>query len=144
MADEKTFDKANLLKFFSDAGPNAIVGAFVVITPGKTLYDDEERTRYQVEARTEALWAEKYGLAFVVQSVEFPDGGRTRLPKDHFLRQDRTAQMRYGNGVSSAVLARWAMELADQWRGVVEFCIPTEEIDLRTERKEPGIDAQPA
>lgn len=143
MTEEKTFDKADLLKFFSDAGPDAIVGAFIVISPGKTLYDDEDRTRFQVEARTEALWAEKYGLAFVVQSVEFPDGGRTRLHKDHFLRQDRTAQMRYGNGVSSAILARWALELADEWRRTVAYAIP-DEIDLRPERKEPGIEANPA
>ena len=130
MADEKTFDKADLLKFFSDSGPKAEVGTLTVIRPGKTLYDDADVTKYPVEARTEALWCEKYSLAFVVRSVEFPMGGATALNKEHWLRQGRITEMRDGNGANSAELARWAVDLAATWREDVTALLPVE-VDLR-------------
>jgi hypothetical protein len=137
MATVKTFDNADLLKFFADA---ATVGRLTVITPSRTLFGETEATRYPIEAKTEALWCEKYALAFVVQSVNFPDGGRTHLAKEHPLRQEPTVHVRYGSGGGSGSLVRWATELADNWSSAVKWWLPTEQIDLTkriTERTEP-------
>jgi hypothetical protein len=137
MATVKTFDNADLIRFFAET---ADVGHLTVITPSRTLFNETDTTRYPIEAKTEALWCEKYGLAFVVQSVNFPDGGRSHLAKDHPLRQDPTVHVRSGNGGGSAFLMRWSMELADNWCAAVKWWLPTEHIDLtkrRPERIEP-------
>ena len=84
------------------------------------------------------MWCEKYHLAILVQTVDFPDGGRSHLDKDHSLRQDPTHFVRYGG--NSAQLVRWATELADIWTDVVRWMLPSEPIDLTkrpTERIEP-------
>lgn len=106
MATEKTFDKADLLRFFV-SGDEAMVGKITVITPSRTLFGETDTMRYPIAAKTEALWCEKYRLALLVQSVDFPDGGRTHLPKNHPLRQDPTVQVKYGG--NSAQLVRWAV-----------------------------------
>ncbi len=56
---EKIFDKADLLKFFSETGDDATVGKFTVVAPSRTLFGETETSRLPVEARTEALWCEK-------------------------------------------------------------------------------------
>lgn len=141
MATEKTFDKADLLRFYHEDGSEAMVGKFAVIhppTPQQLAFDQEatkgETTRYPVIAETEALYCERYGFSVVMQSVVFPDGGNQYLPKLLPLRvlagEPRTA-LRYGG--SAAQLVRWATELADEWRDEVTGAMPVLAID-RTKR----------
>jgi hypothetical protein len=134
MATEKTFDKADLLRFFV-SGEEATVGKITVITPNRTLFGETDTTRYPVAAKTEALWCEKYRLAMLVQSVDFPDGGRAHLPKNHPLRQEPTVQVKYGG--NSAQLVRWAMEMADAWHSVIRWMLPSDPIDLTKRITEP-------
>ncbi len=90
MATEKTFDKADLLRFFCEAEADALVGKFTVIyppTPTQLAFDGDAETgetlRYGVAAETSALYCERYGFSVVIQSVVLPDGGRSTLPKYH-------------------------------------------------------------
>ncbi len=141
MATEKTFDKADLLRFYHEDGSEAMVGKFAVIhppTPQQLAFDQEatkgETTRYPVIAETVGLYCERYGFSVVMQSVVFPDGGNQYLPKLLPLRvlagEHRTI-IRYGG--SAAQLVRWATELADEWRDEVTGAMPVLAID-RTKR----------
>ena len=109
MAPEKTFDKADLVKFFNEVGHPASIGAATVIHSAPTLFGATETKRYPAEAQTIGLWCEKYGLAFLIQRVMWIDGGRDYVAPDqeHPLRERRTL-VRYGDGGSSAQLVRWA------------------------------------
>lgn len=127
MATVKIFDNADLLKFFAES---STVGRFTVIQPSKTLFGETETTRYPIGAKTEALWCEKYALAFVVQSVVFENGGWTHLAKDHPLRQKPTVHVRYGSGQGSGELGRWAADLSDAWRETVKMWLPNEPLDF--------------
>ncbi len=139
MTAEKTFDKADLLRFFHEAQNDALVGRFTVIhppTPQQLAFDDTAETgetvRYPVAAETTALHCERYGFAVVLQSVVFPDGGDQYLPKDATLRTlVRSERVITRNGGSSAQLVRWATELADEWRTQVAYWIPATPIDRR-------------
>jgi len=115
---EKTFDKADLLKFFDESGQEAIVGRVTVVLPPKDLYSESTTERHQVYAETEAMWCERYGFAVLVQRVR--SEGLHYLPKIHPLRTERPFQFRYGEGASSAALVRWAAEQADIWRSWVK------------------------
>lgn len=141
MATEKTFDKADLLRYFLKTDGDALVGKFTVIhppTPQQLAFDQEatkgETTRYPVVAETVGLHCERYGFSVVVQSVLFPDGGHQYLPKHHPLRvldSERRVTLRYGG--TSSQLVRWAVELAEEWRGEVTGVMPVLAID-RTRR----------
>lgn len=111
---EKTFDKADLLKFFDESGHEAVVGKLTVVAPVKGLFDETTTERYPIHAETEAMWCERYGFAVLVQRVRCE--GLQYLPKIHPLRMERPFQFRYGEGASSAALVRWAAEQADTWR----------------------------
>ena len=137
MATEKTFDKADLLRFYHEDGSEAMVGKFAVIhppTPQQLAFDQDatkgETTRYPVIAETVGLYCERYGFSVVMQSVVFPDGGNQYLPKLIPLRvlagEHRTI-IRYGGSV--AQLVRWATELADEWRDEVTGAMPVFAID---------------
>ena len=135
MAQEKTFDKAELIKFYDDGGGErtdeaAQVGVFKVIAPGD-LYGPKTDT-FPVVARTQGLHCERYGFAVILRTVEFPLGGWHYLPKDHPLRVYRTAQTPEieNRNLSAAELARWAVMMADDWRAVVAGLTPPT-IDLR-------------
>lgn len=130
MPQEKTFDRADLVRFFWESGFHAIVGRLQVLQPTPTLFGETEMKRYPVEAETVALWCERYRFAIVVQSVAFPDGGREHLPPHHPLRHERRVTVRYGDGGSSAQLVRWAAELADTYRAEMRGHIPVRTIDL--------------
>ena len=132
MTTQKTFDRADLVRFFHDHGNPAQVGSFTVIKPSPTLYGETENLRYPVEAQTTAYWCERSALCMVVQSVCFVDGGDRYLDKSHPLRQGRRVTVRYGDGGSSAQLVRWATELADDWRKEIGVYVPYRPIDLRT------------
>ncbi len=119
---EKTFDKADLLKFFDESGHAATVGKLTVVFPAKDLFGETTTERYLVEAVTTAMWCERYGFAVAVQRVVCD--GLHHLPRIHYLRTERPLHFRYGNGGSSAALVRWAMELADEWRLSVAASIP--------------------
>jgi len=146
MATEKTFDKADLLRFFLETDGDALVGRFTVIhppTPQQLAFDQEatkgETTRYPVVAETVGLHCERYGFSVVVQSVLFPDGGHQYLPKHHPLRvldSERRVTLRYGG--TSSQLVRWAVELAEEWRGEVGYAVPKVPID-RTAGAKDGI-----
>ena len=146
MAVEKTFDKADLLRFYLETDGDALVGKFSVIhppTPQQLAFDQEatkgETTRYPVVAETVGLHCERYGFSVVVQSVIFPDGGHQYLPKHHPLRvldSDRRVTLRYGG--SSSQLVRWAVDLAEEWRGEVGYAVPKVAID-RTAGARDGI-----
>ena len=69
----------------------------------------------------------------MVQSVVFPDGGYTYLPKSHPLRA--RPQVHVSHERSSAALTRWALEWSDAWRIVVRGDMPMEAIDY-TKREE--------
>lgn len=131
MAPEKTFDKADLVKFFNEVGHPASIGAATVIHPAPTLFGATETKRYPAEAQTIGLWCEKYGLAFLIQRVMWIDGGRDYVAPDqeHPLRERRTL-VRYGDGGSSAQLVRWAAELADAYRAEMAVWMPVAAIDL--------------
>ena len=146
MATEQTFDKADLLRFFLETDGDALVGRFTVIhppTPQQLAFDQEatkgETTRYPVVAETVGLHCERYGFSVVVQSVLFPDGGHQYLPKHHPLRvldSERRVTLRYGG--TSSQLVRWAVELAEEWRGEVGYAVPKVPID-RTAGAKDGI-----
>lgn len=140
MAQEKTFDKADLLKFFYETGMEAQVGRFRVVAPSPTLFGETEVTNHGVEARTQALWCERYGLAIVVQSIGFPDGGKHIFGDKHPLRQERRAQVRYCGEEPSGRLVRWVTDLADAWRDEVAQMLPQDTIDLRVTRQVEGTD----
>lgn len=131
MAQEKTFDKADLVKFFNEVGHPASIGAATVIHPAPTLFGATEMKRYPAEAQTIGLWCEKYGIAFLIQRVMWIDGGRDYVAPDqeHPLRERRTL-VRYGDGGSSAQLMRWAAELADAYRAEMAEWMPVAAIDL--------------
>lgn len=131
MAPEKTFDKADLVKFFNEVGHPASIGAATVIHPAPTLFGATETKRYPAEAQTIGLWCEKYGFAFLIQRVIWIDGGRDYVAPDqeHPLRERRTL-VRYGDGGSSAQLVRWAAELADAYRAEMAVWMPVAAIDL--------------
>ena len=131
MASEKTFDKADLVKFFNEVGHPASIGAATVIHPAPTLFGATETKRYPAEAQTIGLWCEKYGLAFLIQRVMWIDGGRDYVAPDqeHPLRERRTL-VRYGDGGSSAQLVRWAAELADAYREEMKVWMPHAAIDM--------------
>lgn len=131
MPQPKTFDRADLVRFFYDHGRDAEVGRFTVIKPSPTLFGQTENLRYPVEAQTTAYWCERYALCIVVQAVCFPDGGASYFGSDHALRQGRRVTVRNGDGGSSAELVRWVMELADEWRDEVSERVPVAAIDLR-------------
>jgi hypothetical protein len=142
MATEKTFDKADLLRFFHDADHDATVGKFTVIhppSPAQLAFDREAETgetiRYPVVAQTTALYCDRYDFSLCVQSVIFTDGGNQYLPKDEPLRvlaSQRRVTTRYGG--TSAQLVRWAVELAEEWRSMVRYALPLEPIDRRVQR----------
>ncbi len=144
MASEKTFDKADLLRYFLETDGDALVGKFTVIhppTPQQLAFDQEatkgETTRYPVVAETAGLHCERYGFSVVVQSVILPDGGHQYLPKNHPLRVltgERRVTLRYGG--SSSQLVRWAVELAEEWRGEVGYAVPKIAIDRTAGAKE--------
>lgn len=131
MATEKTFDKADLVKFFNEVGHPASIGAATVVHSAPTLFGATETKRYPAEAQTIGLWCEKYGLAFLIQRVMWIDGGRDYVApdQDHPLRERRTL-VRYGDGGSSAQLVRWAAELADAYREEMRLWMPAAAIDL--------------
>ncbi len=124
---EKTFDRADLLRFFDESGHQAAVGKLTVTFPPRDLYSEETKEYYQVEAQTQAFFCERYGFAVAVQSVI--SDGLHHLPKHHALRGDRPLHFRYGG--TSASLSRWAAQLADDWKLIVRGCIPPYPIDLR-------------
>ena len=146
MATEKTFDKADLLRYFLETDGDALVGKFTVIhppTPQQLAFDQEatkgETTRYPVVAETAGLHCERYGFSVVVQSVILPDGGHQYLPKHHPLRvltNERRVTLRYGG--TSSQLVRWAVDLAEEWRGEVGYAVPKLAID-RTAGAKDGI-----
>lgn len=139
MTAEKTFDKADLLRFFHETEGDAVVGKFTVIhppTPQQLAFDRDAETgetvRYPVAAETTALHCERYGFAVVLQSITFLDGGDQYLPKGHGLRDlARSERVVTRNGGTSAQLVRWAMDLADEWRTQVAYWIPGATIDRR-------------
>ncbi len=61
MATEKTFDKADLVKFFNEVGHPASIGAATVIHPAPTLFGATETRRYPAEAQTTACGARNTG-----------------------------------------------------------------------------------
>lgn len=140
MATEKTFDKADLVKFFNEVGHPASIGAATVIHSAPTLFGATETKRYPAEAQTIGLWCEKYGLAFLIQRVMWIDGGRDYVApdQDHPLRERRTL-VRYGDGGSSAQLVRWAAELADAYRAEMAVWMPVAAIDLTRRIAKDGI-----
>ena len=140
MAPEKTFDKADLVKFFNEVGSPASIGSVTVIHPAPTLFGATETKRYPAEAQTIGLWCEKYGLAFLIQRVMWIDGGRDYVApdQDHPLRERRTL-VRYGDGGSSAQLVRWAAELADAYRAEMAVWMPVAAIDLTRRIAKDGI-----
>ena len=135
MALEKVFDKADLLRYFVSEPEETTVGKFTVITPSRTLFGETDTTRYPVVAKTVAYWCERYGLALLVQSVTFPDGGHTYLPKAHPLRE--RPQVHVSHERSSAALTRWALEYAEAWRVVVKSYMPLEILDFTQRESEP-------
>ena len=146
MATEKTFDRADLLRFFHETEHAALVGKLTVIyppTPQQLAFDQDatqgETTRYGVAAETVALYCERYSFSVVIHSVDLPAGGRGALPKHHPLRmlaQERRTVTRYGG--TSAQLVRWAAELADEWKAEVQYALPAQAIDLRKRGDDPA------
>lgn len=136
MAQEKTFDRADLLRFFHETDHDALVGRLVVIhplPPTQLAFDQDfavgETRRYPVMAETTALYCERYNISIVLQTVSYPDGGDMYLPDDHPLREaTRRVTTRYGG--TSAQLGRWATELADAYRREVADLLPASPIDL--------------
>lgn len=140
MTVEKTFDKADLVKFFNEIGSPASIGSVTVIHPAPTLFGATETKRYPAEAQTIGLWCEKYGFAFLIQRVMWIDGGRDYVAPDqeHPMRERRTL-VRYGDGGSSAQLVRWAAELADAYRAEMAVWMPVAAIDLTRRIAKDGI-----
>lgn len=136
---EKTFDRADLLKFFDESGQSAIVGKLTVIMPPKDLYSDVTNEHYPIAAETKAFWCDRYGFAVVVQRVNCT--GLYHLPHDHTLRTEKPLHFRYGGGATSAELSRWAMGLADEWRTFVRMYMPHWPVDLRGPVADEATDA---
>ena len=138
MAQEKTFDRADLLRFFHETGRDALVGRITVIhplPPTQLALDQDfavgETRRYSVMAETTALYCERYNISIILQTVAYPDGGDLYLADDHPLRAvARRVTTRYGG--TSAQLSRWANELADEYRQEVAGLLPTATINLAT------------
>lgn len=126
----KTFDRADLVRFFHDSGYHATVGRFKTIRPSRTLFGKTETNHHNVEAETVGLWCEAYKFAIVIQSVRLPDGGFAALSPDSPLRQERKVTIRYGDGGSSAQLVRWVGNLADEFREEIRAAVPTQPIGL--------------
>jgi hypothetical protein len=147
MAQEKTFDRADLLRFFHETASDGMVGRVTVVhppTPAQLSFDQDasqgEVRRYPVIAETTALYCERYGFSVVVQRVEWPDGGNQYLGRDHPLRtltRDRRVVTRYGG--NSAQLGRWATELADAFKDEVKSLVPSEPIRLYSLRENPLV-----
>lgn len=146
---EKTFDRADLLRYFHETDRDGLAGRLTVIhppSPQQLAFDQEatqgETRRYPVVCETTALYCERYGFSVVVQQVTWPDGGDQYLPRDHPLRaltRERRALTRYGG--TSSQLSRWAAELADNYREEVAGYVPAEPLDLlaqRNARREDG------
>lgn len=143
MSTEKTFDKADLLRFFHEADEEAVVGKFTVIHPPTSQQlafdqdaDQGETQKYPIAAETTALYCDRYGFAVLLQTVGFLDGGKQYLPKDHPLRdfaKEGRVTTRYGG--TNAQLVRWATDLAAEWRDWIAAYIPPGPIDLR---RKPG------
>ena len=139
MSTEKTFDKADLLRFFHEADEEAVVGKFTVIhppTPQQLAFDQDadqgETQKYPVAAETTALYCDRYGFAVVLQTVGFPGGGKQYLPKGDALRdmaKEGSVTTRYGG--TNAQLVRWATDLAEEWRAWIANYIPLAPLDLR-------------
>lgn len=149
MAQEKTFDRADLLRFFHETERDGLVGRLAVIHPvgsGQLAFDQDgiptETRRYPIIAETTALYCERYGFSVLVQRVSWPDGGDQYLHRDHPLRvltRERRAITRYGG--SSSQLSRWAAELADEYRQEIAALIPADAIDLLAQRNARREDA---
>ena len=143
MTSEKTFDKADLLRFFYEAEEEAVIGKFTVIhppTPTQLAFDQDadqgEVQKCPVAAETTALYCDRYGFAVVLQTVGFPGGGSHFLPKGHALRSmAKEGRVITRHGGTSAQLVRWATGLAEEWRNTVGYCVPLAPIDLR---RKPG------
>jgi hypothetical protein len=142
MTQEKTFDRADLLRYFHETERDGLVGRLTVIHPPtvqQLALDQEveqgEARRYPVVCETTALYCERYGFSVVVQRVSWPDGGDQYLPREHPLRvltRERRAITRYGG--SSSQLSRWAAELADAYRQEVTALMPDAPLDLLARR----------
>lgn len=151
MAQEKTFDRADLLRFFHETERDGLAGRLTVIhppTPQQLAFDQEasqgETRRYPVICETTALYCERYGFSVLVQQVSWPDGGDEYLPREHPLRtltRERRALTRYGG--TSSQLSRWAAELADAYRREIADCIPAAPLDLLALRNARHEDAGP-
>ena len=142
MTKEKTFDRADLLRFFYETERDALAGSITVIhppTPQQLAFDQEatqgETRRYPVLAETTGLYCERYGFSVIFQELVWPDGGDQYLPKDDPLRalsRERRVITRYGG--TSSQLVRWAAELADIWREEVTTRLPAAAIDILARR----------
>ena len=139
----KTFDKADLLTFLTETDDEAAVGDFTVIRPSPTLFDQTESTTHEVQAITEAFWCERYQLALVIQRARVTGAGANALPVHHPLavahrtgKSEPRVNMRYGG--TSSQLVRWAVDLAEEWRGEVGYAVPKLAID-RTAGAKDGI-----
>lgn len=142
MTKEKTFDRADLLRFFYETERDALAGSITVIhppTPQQLAFDQEatqgETRRYPVLAETTGLYCERYGFSVIFQELVWPDGGDQYLAKDDPLRalsRERRVITRYGG--TSSQLVRWAAELADIWREEVTTLLPAAAIDILSRR----------
>ena len=142
----KTFDKADLLTFLTETDDEAAVGTFVVIRPSPTLFGETENTTHEVQAITEAFWCERYQLALVIQRARVTGGGANALPAHHPLavahrsgKSEPRVNMRYGG--TSSQLVRWAVELAEEWRGEVGYALPKIAIDRTADAKDGIVDS---
>lgn len=126
MPQAKTFDRADLMRFFCESGDASMIGRFRVIFPAAipSLFGETETKIYPVQAETIALWCERYRFAIVVQKIVFPDGGDNMLPREHPLLQEKRVTVRYGDGGSSSWLVRWVAELADAFREEMRGHVP--------------------
>lgn len=132
MPQPKTFDRADLLRFFVETGEDALAGGFTVIQPSPTLFGETETKTYDVYAGTVAYHCERYGLTIVEQRASASGGGHKHLPEDHPLRRlcDEGARLFVQRGGTSAYLARWVTGMADQFRAEVAALVPHAPLDL--------------
>lgn len=147
MPQEKTFDRADLLRFFYETDSDGLVGRLTVIHPlplAQLAFDQDyaatETRRYPIVAATTALHCERYSLTVVIQHVVWPDGGDQYLPSEHELRTPAYRQRRVTTrlGGTSARLSRWVADLADAFRQEVADLIPAGAIDLARRQDDDG------